>query len=71
MFSLTEIVKHARAGESWALLWIGDRYWPKSARLEIADEVSSQYEGPFRGPFMSSEEIEAAMPGESVAVTRS
>ena len=23
-----EIVRCARAGESWALRWIGDRYWP-------------------------------------------
>ncbi len=63
-----EIVHHARAGEAWALKWIADRYWPKSAKLELAGEVEirADYHGPFRGTFLSTREALREVSEEAV-----
>ena len=56
-----EIVRHARAGEAWALRWIGDRYWPKKLELAGEVEVQTSFHGPFAGPFLSSDEAREAL----------
>jgi hypothetical protein len=49
-------------GASWALLWIANCYWPKSAELGLGGEleVHVNYDGPFLQPFISSREVEEA-----------